>query len=173
MVTWIIGLAGAGKTTIGRALYSELKPKHPNLVFLDGDTVRKVMGEDLGHTLEDRKKNADRVCRLCSMLESQNIHVICAILSIFPESQEWNRQNYRQYYEVYIDVDKETLIKRDQKGLYSKALKGEIKNVVGFDIEFKAPLKADMIVKNDMQKLEFKELARQIIESMPSFDKGD
>lgn len=88
MVIWLIGLSGSGKTFFGEALYMEVRKKHPNTVFLDGDMIREVMGGDLGYSMEDRKKNADRICRIGLMLEKQDIHVICAILSLFPESRE-------------------------------------------------------------------------------------
>ena len=84
MVIWIIGMAGAGKTVIGEALYRKMKTQHSNLVFIDGDVIRQVWGDKVGHTIPERKKNADRICRLCQMLDSQSIHVICSILSIFP-----------------------------------------------------------------------------------------
>jgi adenylylsulfate kinase len=169
MITWIIGLAGAGKTVIGKALFDELKPRYSNLIFLDGDMIRDSFGEDLGHTISDRKKNADRISRLCRVLDRQNIHVICSVLSLFHESQAWNRNNYKQYYEIYIDVSMEILIKRDQKKLYSKAQKGEIKNVVGIDIPFSPPVNPHMIIKNDTDRFDFTDIVKNIIFSMPNF----
>lgn len=170
MVIWLIGLAGAGKTVIGKELYKKLGEKYDNIVFLDGDAIRNIMGNDLGHTLNDRKKNADRICQLCKFLDTQNIHVICSILSIFHESQEWNRNNYKQYFEVFIDVSRDTLIKRDQKGLYSKALRGEIENVVGVDIPFPSPINPDLIIHNDMKKEGFADFVKDIMERMPEFN---
>jgi adenylylsulfate kinase len=105
------------------------------------------MGNDLGHTLEDRRTNAWRVCRLCKYMDDQGIDVICAILSIFPETQQWNRESYTRYFEVYIDVPMDELVARDQKGLYSRALSGQIQDVVGFDIPFQPP-NADLVVSN-------------------------
>ena len=171
MVIWIIGLAGAGKTVIGKELYNELKKKYSNIVFLDGDIIREIMGNDLGHTIEDRKKNSDRICRLCKTLDEQGIHIICSILSLFHESQEWNRQNYKQYHEIYIDVSMDILIKRDQKQLYTKALNGNIKNVVGLDISFEHPKKPDYIIHNNNERDDFKEIIQDILKSMPSFKK--
>jgi adenylylsulfate kinase len=170
MVIWLIGLAGAGKTAIGRALYSALKSTSKNLVFLDGDMIREVMGEDLGHTIEDRKRNADRICRLCKLLDSQGINVICAILSIFQESQDWNRENYSKYFEVFLDVDMNTLQARDQKGLYSKASRGEIDNVVGFDIEFIPPARPDMVIDNSVERNNFAGVASDIHKALPPLD---
>tara|TARA_B100001971_G_scaffold91384_1_gene84296 strand:+ start:543 stop:1049 length:507 start_codon:yes stop_codon:yes gene_type:complete len=168
MVIWVIGLAAAGKTVIGKELYSELKKKYSNLVFLDGDIIREIMGNDLEHTLEDRKKNADRICRLCETLDEQGIHVVCSILSIFHESQEWNRQNYSQYFEIYVDVSMDILIKRDKKKLYTNALDGNIKNVVGLDIPFEPPKKPDFIIHNNNDRDNFKEIIQDILKSLPS-----
>jgi adenylylsulfate kinase len=161
-------MAGAGKTVVGEALHRRMKTQYPNLVFLDGDVIRQVWGDKVGHTVPERKKNADRICRLCQMLDKQGIHVICSILSIFPESREWNRQNYRKYFEVFIDVNMDTLIQRDQKGLYSGALAGKIKNVVGIDIEFAAPTKSDIVIKNEIPREDFQDVVDKILVILPS-----
>ncbi len=115
MVIWLIGLAGAGKTMIGREVYGLLKQRKPTVVFLDGDHVRRIMGDDLGYSIEDRHKNAWRICHLCEYLDSQDIDVVCSILSLFREHQNWNRQHYSDYFEVYIDVSMDELSARDKK----------------------------------------------------------
>ena len=148
MVVWLIGLSGAGKTTIGKCLYQKMKAIRSNTVLLDGDKIREVMGNDLGHSLRERKLNADRICRFCKFLEQQDIDVICSILSLFPESRSWNRINYKQYFEVFLDVPIEILSERDPKGIYSKAAKGEISNVAGLDIPFDKPANPDLIIQN-------------------------
>ena len=167
MVIWVIGLAGAGKTTLGREMYRILKPEHKNLVLLDGDMIREVMGEDLGHSIQDRRRNADRICRLCRLLDDQNINVICCILSLFHESQAWNRANLKQYFEVYLDVSLDVLKQRDQKNLYSRALRGEVTDVVGVDIPFSPPKAPDYILKNDEQLTEWSAVAQTVIKAMP------
>ena len=83
MVVWIIGLSGAGKTTLGVEVVSQAKPLIPNLVFIDGDVIREIFGNDLGYSIEHRLRNAERISRLCKFLEDQNIVVVCAILSLF------------------------------------------------------------------------------------------
>lgn len=146
VVIWLIGLSGAGKTFIGKSLYERIKIKHANTVFLDGDLIREVMGNDLGHSLEGRRKNADRICRLCRLLDQQGINVVCSILSLFHESQEWNRSHLKEYFEVFIDTPMPLLQQR--RDLYQKALSGEIKNVVGVDIPFNPPKNPDLVIKN-------------------------
>ena len=148
MVVWLIGLAGAGKTTIGRALYARIRAQKPNVLFLDGDDVRTIMGNDLGHTMEDRHANAWRICRLCAYLDRQGVDVVCAILSLFPDTRAWNRDHYSRYVEVYIDVPLEVLKARDQKGLYSRAEAGLISNVAGMDLRFVPPRSPDLVLHN-------------------------
>ena len=166
MVLWLIGLSGAGKTVIGLEVYAQLKARRANVVFLDGDHIRAIMGNDLGYSLEDRRANALRVCRLCQFLDGQGIDVVCAILSIFHETQEWNRRNYSKYFEVYIDVPKSVLLQRDQKGLYGGALAGRISNVVGIDIPFTPPIAPDLIIHNDDSGVSPRALADEILAAM-------
>jgi len=166
MVIWLIGLAGAGKTTIGHEVYARLKARKPNVVFLDGDQVRQIMGNDLGHTLKDRHANAWRICRLCKYLDEQEIDVVCAILSLFHETQDWNRKSYSRYFEVYVEVPMDILIARDQKGLYSGALDGELINVVGIDTPFTPPPRANLVVRNDDPMVSPKAHADRIISAI-------
>lgn len=169
MVLWLIGLSGAGKTTLAKELVSLARKDVSNIVLIDGDIIRELFSNDLGHSLEDRKKNADRLCHLCKFMDDQQIHVVCAILSLFPESREWNRKNIRNYFEVFIDAPFEHLVERDYKGLYYKALNKKIKDVAGVDIEFAQPTNSDLIIKNDEGKeklLSFAPmLANKIIEA--------
>jgi adenylylsulfate kinase len=148
MVVWIIGLSGAGKTTLASEVVGLVREQHSNVVLLDGDAIRAVFGNDLGHTLEDRRRNAQRICSLCKFLDDQGIHVVCAILSLFPETRAWNRENLRDYFEVFIDAPIEQLMERDSKGLYARYQRGEIKDVAGLDLEFPVPESADLIVNN-------------------------
>lgn len=146
---WITGLAGSGKTTIARKVYSSIKKKHSNSVFLDGDDFRAIMQDELGFHLEDRKKNAWRIARLCSFLTSQGINVVCSTMSLYKEIHGYNRKFNKKYFEVFIDVDMNELIKRDKKGLYSLAIKGSIKNVTGIDLPFDKPENADLLLFNN------------------------
>jgi adenylylsulfate kinase-like enzyme len=148
MVVWIIGLSGAGKTILAEHVVAQTRKMTSNLVLVDGDVVREIFGHDLGHTIEDRFRNAERICRLCKFLSDQGINVVCAILSLFHESQTWNRENIEHYFEIYIDAPFEQLVARDSKGLYKRALQGELKNVVGVDIEFAPPKSPDLVIRN-------------------------
>jgi adenylylsulfate kinase-like enzyme len=166
MVVWLIGLAGAGKTTIGRALYDLIKPLERATVFLDGDQVRDVMGQDLGHSLEERRANGWRMCRLCELLDREGINVVCATLSQFHEQQRWNRETFSRYFEVFIDVPMDVLMRRDQKGLYSGARAGAIRNVVGVDMPFPRPAAPDLVIENHASLVDFGPIARQILDEL-------
>lgn len=144
----MIGLSGAGKTTIGKKLFERVYSRYANTVFLDGDILRDVWGDSLGHDIESRRINAHRISHLSAMLDKQGIHVVAAVLSIFPEWQEWNRKNIENYFEIFLDVPMDVVKKRDAKGIYKKAEAGEINNVVGVDIPFPKPKEPDIILKS-------------------------
>ncbi|HOO36928.1 MAG TPA: adenylyl-sulfate kinase [Deltaproteobacteria bacterium] len=148
MVVWIIGLSGSGKSTLANAVVAKVRCVQQNIVLLDGDMIREIFGNDLGHTLEDRHRNADRISQLSKFLEDQGVHVVCAILSLFPDSRSWNRQHIKNYFEVFIDAPIDDLIKRDSKGIYRRFQNGEINNVAGMDIEFPKPDCPDLIIEN-------------------------
>lgn len=149
---WITGLAGAGKTTIGKILYCYLKAKYPNTIFLDGDALRQAFGNDLGYSEEDRLSCAMRYARLSKLLVEQGMHVICCTISMFDDVREWNRRNIENYLEIYIEVPLEVLEKRNQKNLYSKLDEGNAKNVVGMDLHLQLPRNPDIHLINDGSK---------------------
>jgi len=135
---WITGLAGSGKTSIGKAVFKKLKKLDPATAFVDGDNYRELFNS-YGYSREDRIKIAKKLIKLCYFLIQQNINVVCCTISLFNEIHEENRKLFDKYYEIYISCKMEELVRRDQKGLYSKALDGEINNVVGVDIDFDIP----------------------------------
>lgn len=149
MVIWIVGLSGAGKTTLSKEVIKKVRAKKKNVVLLDGDLIRETFENDIGHNLNDRYLNANRICRLSKFLDDQGIHVVCAILSLFPESRDWNRKNIKNYFEVFIKAPKNQLKERDYKGLYKQFFDGKIKNVAGLDLEFKEPSYSDLIIENN------------------------
>jgi cytidine diphosphoramidate kinase len=162
MVTWIIGLSAAGKTTLAKKVVERLREKNNNVILLDGDVLREVFGGDADHTVEGRAINAKRLSHLSKLLADQGIHVVAAVLSIFPEWQQWNRDNISDYCQVYVNVPLEVLLKREIKGLYAGALKGSIKNVVGIDIDFPEPVDNDLVLDNSIDKNSFSDFVDKI-----------
>lgn len=167
MVIWVIGLAGAGKTTLSKMLYDELKPKVNNLVLLDGDALRDVFNNDVDHSIEGRLKNAERLSNLSKFLSDQGIHVIASVLSIFPEWQKWNRENLADYQQVHIDVSIDTLLRRNDRSFYQEALDGEVNNVVGIDIDFPEPYCSDLVLDNNTENADFAAYAKQVLKLKP------
>ena len=148
MVVWLVGLSGSGKSTLAKEIVSKANKENNNTVLLDGDVIRDLFDNDLGYSMKDRFKNAQRICKIGKFLDGQGINVVVANLSLFPENREWNRNNIEIYYEVFIDSPLEDLIKRDSKGLYEKFNKGEISDVAGMDIKFEIPKKSDLVINN-------------------------
>lgn len=143
-VYFFTGLSGAGKTTIGGLFHRRLKATKPNVVYLDGDEIRPVFCEDSGYTHEDRLRRAWRIFRVCKMLSGQGIDVVCCSIAMYQDVREWNRENIPNYKEIYIRVKKETLLSRNQKGLYTGG-----RNVVGVDLPFDEPRHPDLVIQND------------------------
>jgi adenylylsulfate kinase-like enzyme len=139
---WITGLAGAGKTTAANYLIKKLKEKHANVVMIDGDCIRDICDNDLGYTLEDRKKNAFRIVKLCEYLCNQGMIVVCATISLYREVHEYIYEHFKNPQIIYLDVPREVVLSRNQKNLYT-----ENKNVIGQDIEFDKPVHVDFVKK--------------------------
>ena len=166
MVVWIIGLSGAGKTTLSNEIASELAKQKKHVILIDGDVVREVFGNDLGHSIEDRRKNADRVCRLCKFLDDQGMDVVCAILSLFEEHREWNRRTFENYFEIYIESPLDALVRRDPKGLYKRFAQGDITDVAGMDIDFEIPVNAHLVIDNSHSRAALLEHAKTIADKI-------
>lgn len=160
---WITGLSGAGKTTIGNALYYRLKKKQDNVVLLDGDILKKIVGDHLGYSDDDRRKRAIKYAMLCKALTDQGMVVICCTIAMYDEVREWNRKNNKGYVEVFLDVPINVLQERDQKGMYSKYKEGKFSNLMGVDIEVEFPKTPDVILVND-GSLTIQECVNKILE---------
>ena len=149
MVVWLVGLSGAGKSTIGRQVYNQWKKSELNTVFIDGDEIRALFKHDndkKDYTIEGRRKNAERIVEICGWLDKQGINIVCCILCIFPDLLKENRSRFDKYLEVYVSSPLDVLRARDTKGLYAGADSGEQKNIVGIDIPFPEPVFPDLIL---------------------------
>jgi adenylylsulfate kinase len=146
-VYFFTGLSGAGKTTLGGLFYQRRRATQCNIVLLDGDRIRPVYLEDIGYGDEERRKGAKRTFRVAKMLADQGIDVVVCSMCLYHEIRAWNRENIQKYCEIYVNVSRETLLKRNQKGLYTSG-----KNVVGIDLPFEEPTSPDVILENNGDK---------------------
>ena len=166
MVIWLTGLSGVGKTTIGRAVYRIWKATAPNTVLVDGDAVRHLVrfnNSDDAYSHAGRHAAASRYCDICAWLDGQNINVVCCTISFFEDLRERNRRDLSKYFEVFISAPMDALKRRDSKKLYERALRGEIKNVVGIDQPLTPPAFPDMVIDNSRDRQDFSDIAGEIL----------
>ena len=163
MVIWLIGLSKSGKTTIAKNLLKKLNKKKRKFIHIDGDVIRSVYNDKLGHSIKDREINAMRISKLCKFLSDQGVNIVASVLSNFPKWQKWNEINMKPYMQVYLKVNLKNLIKRDNKNFYRKALKGKIKNVVGIDIKFRKPISSSIVIDNNQNLKNVDEVVENIL----------
>lgn len=142
-LVWITGLAGSGKTTLGRSLHAALAGSGVHAVLLDGDALREITGGVFGYDRDDRLRCAEFYSRLCSHLAAQGVNVICCTVSMFEAVRERNRSTVPRYLEVYLRASSELLRERNQRGLY--AGDDETKDVVGLDLAMEEPRRPDLV----------------------------
>ncbi|WP_417904004.1 adenylyl-sulfate kinase [Campylobacter sp. LH-2024] len=145
-VIWLTGLAGSGKSYIAEELCRKLKEKLNNIIYLDGDELRDLLGH-YGYKKEGRIEVSLKRSNFAHFLSSQGMIVIVSTISMWNEIYSYNRKRLKNYFEIYIKCDFEELKRRNKKGLYSGAIQGDIKNVVGVDIDFDEPC-PDLIIDN-------------------------
>tara|TARA_B100001057_G_C22380556_1_gene768233 strand:- start:132 stop:647 length:516 start_codon:yes stop_codon:yes gene_type:complete len=148
MIIWITGLSGSGKTTLARNLINKL-PKNikKKTIHIDGDNFRRIFN-DLGHTLKDRKINAERVSKLVNFINiNLNVVIVVSLLSISQKWLNWNKINNKKYYQIFLDVPVHILKKRNVRKIYSNK-----NNVVGIHINYKKPINNYMTFKNIFNK---------------------
>ena len=156
-VIWLTGLPGSGKTTIAKALYPKLKELGFKVELLDGDVVRKELSPELGFTKQDRETHARRVVYLSKLLSRNGIISVVCLISPYREFRRYARSEIsvnNNFYEVYVKCSLETCIKRDPKGLYKKALSGEIKDLTGLQDPYEEPQDPEIIVNTERQTLD-------------------
>jgi adenylylsulfate kinase-like enzyme len=148
-VFWFTGLSGAGKSTLAREFTNQLRRDGRTVVLLDGDHLRELFDEHRGHGRADRLAIAMRNGRLCKFLADQGVDVVCATISLFHQCHDWNRAHIDSYREIHVRAPLEVLQARDSKGLYGRAARNEVTDVVGIDIPAEEPLRPDLVVDND------------------------
>ena len=155
-VYWITGFSNSGKTTIGTALYYELKKSRNNVIILDGDLIKEVTSgtELVGYENSDRMIRARRYSQMSKLLADQGVWVIVCAIAMFDEVRRWNRENIKGYVEIFLDTPDEVLKARDRKGLYKAEHGVEI------------PKNPDIVFSNDGTE-SIRKMTRQILEFRP------
>jgi adenylylsulfate kinase len=137
-VLWFTGLSGSGKSTIAKALYADLVARGLAVEYLDGDTLRDLF-PGTGFTKAERDAHVKRVGFLASRLEHHGVTAICALISPYRETRDAVRQLCRRFIEIHISTPLDECERRDVKGLYARARRGEIANFTGIDDPYEAP----------------------------------
>jgi adenylylsulfate kinase len=155
-VIWLTGLSGSGKTTLAIALERALYDEGKLVYVLDGDNVRTGINSNLGFSEEDRKENIRRIAEVAKLFAQAGVITICCFVSPTIEIRELAKSiiGENDFLEVYVNASLESCEKRDVKGLYAKARKGELKDFTGIHQPFEAPLKPWLEIKTDTQTLE-------------------
>jgi adenylylsulfate kinase len=155
---WLTGLSGAGKTTLAEKLLPELQKRGLNIEVLDGDEVRTNLSKGLGFSKEDRDTNVRRIGYVARLLSRNGVGVITAAISPYAEIRDEIKAAIKaegvEFIEVYIKAPLEVLIERDVKGLYKKAIAGEIKHFTGVSDTYEEPISPDIIIESDKETVE-------------------
>ncbi|QRN85546.1 adenylyl-sulfate kinase [Clostridia bacterium] len=162
---WLTGLSGSGKSTIANALESKLMQAGKHTMILDGDNIRHGLNRNLGFTEEDRIENIRRVAEVARLMNEAGLLVMVALISPYREDREQARTIVgKNFLEVYVDTPMEVCEKRDVKGLYLKARKGEIPNFTGISSPYEEPLNPD--VRVDTSRMELSDIVKQIEQTL-------
>src|SRR6266481_6640784 len=155
---WLTGLSGAGKTTLAVALDREMRARGMAVEVLDGDEIRTNLSKGLGFSKEDRDTNIRRIGYVCRLLSRNGVAAISAAISPYREARDEVRrlveQDGAEFLEVFVTCPIDVLAERDVKGLYKKALAGEIKGFTGVSDPYEEPLAPDVVVQTDRETVE-------------------
>jgi len=154
VTVWFTGLPCSGKTTIANRMAEVMKTEGYNVERLDGDTVRKGLTSDLGFSKKDRDENIKRVTFVSKLLTRNGVVVLATFVSPYRETRKTSRAEIGNFVEVYTQCSIEECMRRDVKGMYKKALAGEIKDFTGVDDPYEEPDNAELVVNTDKETLE-------------------
>lgn len=157
LVCWFTGLSGAGKTTVAARVEALLRDHGYSTIVVDGDDVRKDRHEDLGFGEHDVRENNRRIADLCQRLRGNYDVVLVAIISPFADARQSARRALgRDFYEVYFAADLDTVVRRDVKGLYARAARGEIRNMIGYSpgYAYEPPTSPDVTIDSTTESVE-------------------
>jgi bifunctional enzyme CysN/CysC len=149
-ILWFTGLSGAGKSTIANLVEMRLHARGVHTALLDGDNVRHGLNKDLGFTAADRVENIRRVGEVAKLMTDAGLIILCSFISPFRAERRLVRETAAEgeFVEIFVDVPIETAIARDPKGLYRRALAGQIKNFTGVDQPYETPEAAELVLNS-------------------------
>jgi len=161
---WFTGLSGAGKTTLAHLVETELRHRGLKVEILDGDVVRTNLSKGLGFSKEDRDTNIRRIGFVCHLLSRNGVAAISAAISPYREIRDEVRKMIGDFVEVYVHCPLEVCAQRDVKGLYAKAMAGQIPGFTGVSDPYEAPLNPEVMVDSSKETPE--ESAKKIIHKL-------
>ena len=164
VTVWFTGLPCCGKTTIAERVAEILRGGGYRVERLDGDIVRESLTSDLGFTREDRNENIKRVTFVAKLLTRNGVIVLATFVSPYRERRRKTREEIGEFVEVYVRCPLEVCIERDVKGMYGKALAGEIKDFTGVDDPYEEPENPELIVDTDKETVE--ESVEKVLETL-------
>lgn len=151
---WLTGMSGAGKSTLATALEPILRERGLQVEVLDGDAVRTNLSNGLGYSPEDRDTNVRRIGFVAQLLSRNGVAVLTAAISPYREVRNEVRNQVGDFIEVYVRCSLDELSRRDVKGLYARALRGEIPNFTGVSDPYEEPLNPDVVIDSERDTLE-------------------
>lgn len=151
---WFTGLSGAGKSTLAARLETVLRERSHKVEILDGDIVRTNLSKGLGFSREDRDTNILRIAFVAKLLTRNEVAVLVAAISPYEETRQRAAEEIGNFVEVYVKCSIEELTRRDVKGLYAKALKGEIANFTGVSDPYEAPIHPAVVVDTELETVD-------------------
>ncbi len=151
---WFTGMSGAGKSTLANLLADELRARGHLVEVLDGDEIRTHLSKGLGFSKEDRDTNIRRIGYVARLLSRNGVIAISAAISPYRDVRDELRSQHERFFEVYMHCTIEKLSERDVKGLYKKALAGEIKNFTGISDPYEPPVNPDLVLDSATETVE-------------------
>ncbi len=153
LTLWFTGLPCCGKSTLADRVADRLRERGFCVERLDGDIVRQSLSRDLGFTKEDRDKNIERIIYVSKLLSRNGVAVLTSFVSPYREKRAQARRETTNFFEIYVKCPVEVCIERDVKGMYKKALKGEIKDFTGVSDPYEEPENPELVIMSDTETL--------------------
>src|SRR5215472_14762244 len=153
-VLWFTGLSGAGKSTLSVPVANRLREAGHRVEILDGDEVRTNLSKGLGFSKEDRDTNIRRIGFVAHLLSRNGVPVVTSAISPYRAIRDEIREQIGDFVEVYVECSLDELVRRDVKGLYARALRGEIPNFTGVSDPYEPPQRPEVTVHTDRESVE-------------------